>query len=401
MNQSSKKLFVKALSVLLLCVSLTGCSIAESIPPWIREWIPFYQEPKTDLIAIIQPTRYNSKVDSSNLTDQIQNIALYGGNVISIVADGSTSTQHYFEFEALSTSIPLSRREKKAEADARNVANLFTEIRATRAEVNILSALLEASYYFEESDSDSKKLVIYSNGIQTVGEFSFLDASILNGDFDYFINQLKNNHSLPNLRGVDIEWVYTRPVGDQKTSSDFEYKIKDFWTLVIKASGGRVHFKTSKSKTEYDSDYEVSLVPVTASLLDVKENESIPEAISIDEKSVAFIPDSADLKDEKKAIEALTPIAKRYVSTKEAFYIYGMTARVDDSDPQRVAELSFLRADAIRNIMVNRLYVPTEQITVYGLGESDCSLRSANEEDNRVVWIVNQSSSINDQFAWG
>lgn len=107
--------------------------------------------------------------------------------------------------------------------------------------------------------------------------------------------------------------------------------------------------------------------------------------LRVDESSVAFLPDQAELADPEAASEVLQAIAQTLRETEVPIVLAGSTASVGGDG----IALSEARAEAIKEVLVS-FGVPQEQITCVGLGRSPWSLR-ANDLDENGTLIEEQA----------
>ena len=107
---------------------------------------------------------------------------------------------------------------------------------------------------------------------------------------------------------------------------------------------------------------------------------------------MAFQPDSTTFLDEAAARAALNGLAEQLKEAASGHYIVaGSTAQVDNASREGAQALSLARARAVRDVLVVA-GVPADQITCLGLGNEPTSVRSANEAENRCVYVVSSDS---------
>lgn len=108
---------------------------------------------------------------------------------------------------------------------------------------------------------------------------------------------------------------------------------------------------------------------------------------AVTSEQVAFRPDSTAFVDESAARAALGIIAQQIKGTAVQYVIAGSTADVDGSTLESSQELSLARAQAVRQILCEQ-GVPSQQLCCIGLGNQPTSCRSAEQAQNRCVYIV-------------
>ena len=104
-----------------------------------------------------------------------------------------------------------------------------------------------------------------------------------------------------------------------------------------------------------------------------------------------FQPDSTAFLDEDAARSALNELATQLKADSTSYVVAGSTAEVDNASREGAQALSLARARAVRDVLVVA-GVPTDQITCLGLGNEPTSVRSANEAENRCVYVVSSDS---------
>ena len=117
-----------------------------------------------------------------------------------------------------------------------------------------------------------------------------------------------------------------------------------------------------------------------------------PTFVKVSAEQVAFQPDSTTFLDEAAARAALNGLAEQLKEAASGHYIVaGSTAQVDNASREGAQALSLARARAVRDVLVVA-GVPADQITCLGLGNEPTSVRSANEAENRCVYVVSSDS---------
>ena len=116
-----------------------------------------------------------------------------------------------------------------------------------------------------------------------------------------------------------------------------------------------------------------------------------PTFIKVSAEQVDFQPDSTTFLDEAAARAALNGLAEQLKGTSAHYIVAGSTAHVDNASREGAQALSLGRARAVRDVLVVA-GVPADQITCLGLGNEPTSVRSANEAENRCVYVVSSDS---------
>ena len=84
-------------------------------------------------------------------------------------------------------------------------------------------------------------------------------------------------------------------------------------------------------------------------------------------------------------------LATQLKADSTSYVVAGSTAEVDNASREGAQALSLARARAVRDVLVV-VGIPADQITCLGLGNEPTSVRSANEAENRCVYVVSSDS---------
>ena len=114
--------------------------------------------------------------------------------------------------------------------------------------------------------------------------------------------------------------------------------------------------------------------------------------LKITNEQIAFRPDSVEFADEAAASTVLNELAEQLKDTSTHYIVAGSTAHVDNASREGAQALSLARAQAVRSVLAEA-GVPADQIICLGLGNEQTSVRSANEADNRCVYVVSSDNS--------
>lgn len=257
---------------------------------------------------------------------------------------------------------------------------------ATTPETDLISAISLASRMLSAGTADSKVMVIRHSGVNTAASLPMQDLDLLNSDPAKLLDQLDAAAMLPQLNGVAVEFYGLGDVaGSQGTLSAQQVQwLKNFWQGFFDRTGANVTFHTDiVSGDALNNGHTVTpLAPAGA-----------PTFVKVSAEQVAFQPDSTTFLDEAAARAALNGLAEQLKGTSAAHYIVaGSTAQVDNASREGAQALSLARAQAVRDVLVEA-GVPADQIICLGLGNEQTSVRSANEADNRCVYVVSSDNS--------
>lgn len=211
------------------------------------------------------------------------------------------------------------------------------------------------------------------------------DLDLLNSDPAQLLDQLDAAAMVPQLNGVAVEFYGLGDVaGSQGTLSAQQVQwLKSFWQGFFDRTGANVTFHTDiVSGDALNNGHTVT--PLAAA--------GAPTFVKVSAEQVAFQPDSTTFLDEAAARAALNGLAEQLKEAASGHYIVaGSTAQVDNASREGAQALSLARARAVRDVLVVA-GVPADQITCLGLGNEPTSVRSANEAENRCVYVVSSDS---------
>lgn len=306
-----------------------------------------------------------------------------GGSVGLVVADGKPFALGPQRFDQVKNNdIQQARADKTARYQ---LVEAVQGAAATTPETDLISAISLASRMLSAGTADSKVMVIRHSGVNTGTSLPMQELNLLNTDPAQLLDQLDAAAMLPQLNGVAVEFYGLGDVaGSQGTLSAQQVQwLKSFWQGFFDRTGANVTFHTDiVSGDALNNGHTVT--PLAAA--------GAPTFVKVSAEQVAFQPDSTTFLDEAAARAALNGLAEQLKGTSAAHYIVaGSTAQVDNASREGAQALSLARAQAVRDVLVVA-GVPAAQLTCVGLGNEPTSVRSANEAENRCVYVVSSDS---------
>ena len=286
---------------------------------------------------------------------------------------------------------------------------LSDELNAVRPDdegCDLLSAIILAGNQLQSSNTEVHKLVILCNGVNTSTtlNFSTNPAFWSVEDVGQIIAQLQElAYIQPDLlKNVDVTWFYM-PATDGVHQASFEEAQKTrlyaFWNAYLQACGAtNVDFRKDQltgSAAEGVPPIEaVSVKPVTVNLPDATASPAEAPALTLDTSTLAFVPDSDAFLDEQQASQTLDNAASQLLSNGGSYIIAGSVAATENGSSESSMSLSIARAQAVREELIAR-GIPQDAVpNTVGLSTYDTPLRSVQEDDNRVVFIVDASTAL-------
>ena len=307
-----------------------------------------------------------------------------GGSAGLVVADGKPFALGPQRFDQVKNNdIQQARADKTARYQ---LVEAVQGAAATTPETDLISAISLASRMLSAGTADSKVMVIRHSGVNTGASLPMQELDLLTTDPAQLLDQLDAAAMLPQLNGVAVEFYGLGDVaGSQGTLSAQQVQwLKSFWQGFFDRTGANVTFHTDIVSGDALNNGHI-VTPLAA--------VGAPTFVKVSAEQVTFQPDSTTFLDEAAARAALNGLAEQLKGTSAAHYIVaGSTAQVDNASREGAQALSLARAQAVRDVLVEA-GVPADRFTCLGLGNEPTSVRSANEAENRCVYVVSSDNS--------
>lgn len=308
-----------------------------------------------------------------------------GGSAGLVIADGSpfvVGPQHFDQVKK--NDIQQARADKTARWQ---LVEAVQGAYAKSPETDLISAISLASRMLSAGTADTKVMVIRHSGVNTATSLPMQDLDLLNSDPAKLLDQLDAAAMLPQLNGVAVEFHGLGDVaGSQGALSPQQVQwLKSFWQAFFDRTGAAVTFHTDILSGDALTANGHTVTPLAAA--------GAPSFVKVSAEQVAFQPDSTAFLDEAASRSALNGLAEQLKGTSAQYIVAGSTAHVDTATLEGSQALSLGRARAVRSVLVEA-GVPADQIICLGLGYEQTSLRSANEADNRCVYVVSDNSAL-------
>ena len=362
---------------------LTGCSMVPSKGGTVDNAVD------TDTVLIL--TQGDGMPALTNPEDFLDCVNVtHGGSAGLVIADGAPFVVGPQRFDQVKNNdIQQARADKAARLE---LVEAVQGAAAKTPETDLISAISLASRMLSAGTADTKVMVIRHSGVNTAATtLPMEDLDLLNSDPAKLLDQLDAAAMLPQLNGVAVEFYGLGDVaGSQGTLSAQQVQwLKNFWQGFFDRTGANVTLHTDiVSGDALNNGHTVT--PLAAA--------GAPTFVKVSAEQVAFQPDSTTFLDEAAARAALNGLAEQLKGTSAAHYIVvGSTAQVDNASREGAQALSLARAQAVRDVLVEA-GVPADQITCLGLGNEPTSARSANEAENRCVYVVSYDSALATEF---
>lgn len=256
-----KKIITLVLALVLVGATFTGCSGKTS------------NEEASNTVYIVgrhanaQPPAINNSTIESSVQSAIDNNTLL--SVIELDGSPTVEKNNRFTF-TLKKNVSSTIKKKYVSKMTNKVIECFDNLAPKVAEVDILKAIELATNELNSSyaNTDAKRIVIYSTGLQTTGLIDMTKFNMLSSKetVDEVVDQLSAKQALPDLEGITIDWYNLNQVSGEQKELTAEMKANNeyLWASVIAKAGGAVDFKSDNAVSDDTPNYEVdvSVVPV-------------------------------------------------------------------------------------------------------------------------------------------
>lgn len=396
-----KKIITLVLALVLVGATFTGCSGKTS------------NEEASNTVYIVgrhanaQPPAINNSTIESSVQSAIDNNTLL--SVIELDGSPTVEKNNRFTF-TLKKNVSSTIKKKYVSKMTNKVIECFDNLAPKVAEVDILKAIELATNELNSSyaNTDAKRIVIYSTGLQTTGLIDMTKFNILSSKetVDEVVDQLSAKQALPDLEGITIDWYNLNQVSGEQKELTAEMKANNeyLWASVIAKAGGAVDFKSDNAVSDDTPNYEVevSVVPVAEDSLNIDEyNKNSSVVFTTDE--IAFKSDSVEFVDEEQASQAIAKIVDYMLYNKD--YNLLLAASTATVPPQNKCEsFSKKRAEAVKSLIISRSdnQIDSSRITTIGMGyenpyhvsdtSKNGSLIEEKAKQNRAVYAMNKDS---------
>ena len=380
-----KKLFRKMAALLagaLTAAVLTGCGM-----------FPSQTEQPTATDTVLLMTQGDG-MPALNKDEDVEEFlscvnTTLGGSASLVITDGNPQVIGPMRFdEEKANSVQQEKTDKKKSAE---VAEMLKSAAASTPETDLISALSLAARLAASGTAEDKQIVIRHSGVNTADSLPMQELDLVSSDITDLIDQLDAEALIPDLQGVKIHFFGLGDVaGSQQALSKKQVKwLQSFWQSFFERSGAEVTFHADiVSGNALTNGHSVT--PVTPA-------EGV-NFVKFSSKKVEFKPDSDDFLDEETARSAIAEVAAQMKEGSAHYIIAGSTAKVDNPTQDGPARLSLLRAQAVRQVLVDA-GVDAERLTCVGLGNEVTSVRDMQEEaNNRAVYLVAEGQAQADEF---
>ena len=357
---------------------LTSCSMVPSKGGTVDNAVD------TDTVLIL--TQGDGMPALTNAEDFLDCVNVtHGGSAGLVIADGAPFVVGPQRFDQVKNNdIQQARADKAARLE---LVEAVQGAAAKTPETDLISAVALASRMLSAGTASNKVLIIQHSGVNTGASLPMPELDLLNTDPAKLVDQLDAAAMVPQLNGVPVEFYGLSDVaGSQRTLSAQQVQwLQSFWQAFFDRTGAAVTFHADIVSGEALTENGHKITPLAPA--------GAPTFIKVSAEQVDFQPDSTAFLDEDAARSALNELATQLKADSTTSYVVaGSTAQVDNASREGAQALSLARAQAVRDVLVEA-GVPADRFTCLGLGNEPTSTRSANEAENRCVYVVSFDSS--------
>ena len=306
----------------------------------------------------------------------------HGGSAGLVIADGSPFAVGPQRFDQVKKNdIQQARADKAARLE---LVEAVQSAAAKTHETDLVSSISLAARMLSAGTADNKVMIIRHSGVNTAASLPMQDLDLLNTDITQLLDQLGTAAMIPQLGGVTVEFYgLSDTAGSQPPLSAQQVQwLQSFWQAFFDRTGATVTFHSDiVSGDALNNGHTVT--PLAAA--------GAPTFVKVSAEQVAFQPDSTAFLDGNAAHAALSALAAQLKAAPASYIVAGSTAEVDNASRDGAQALSLARAQTVRDELVAN-GVPADRLTCLGLGNEPTSVRSANEAENRCVYVVSSDS---------
>lgn len=313
----------------------------------------------------------------------------HGGSAGLVIADGSPFAVGPQRFDQVKKNdIQQARADKAARLE---LVEAVQSAAAKTHETDLVSSISLAARMLSAGTADNKVMIIRHSGVNTAASLPMQDLDLLNTDITQLLDQLDTAAMIPQLGGVTVEFYgLSDTAGSQPPLSAQQVQwLQSFWQAFFDRTGAIVTFHSDIVSGEAMTENGHKVTPLASA--------GTPTFVKVSAEQVAFQPDSTAFLDGNAAHAALSALAAQLKAAPASYIVAGSTAEVDNASRDGAQALSLARAQTVRDELVAN-GVPADRLTCVGLGNEQTSVRSANEADNRCVYVVSSDSTQASEF---
>ncbi|MDR0501226.1 MAG: hypothetical protein LBG97_08325 [Coriobacteriales bacterium] len=326
-------------------------------------------------------------------------MAWMGENVKTTIISASGTKTH----DKIAVTIPKTinksgneSRNQQAEVANINAINEAINVDPAKNHLDFFGAIKDA-VALVRGESGDKLVVVIGSGLNDCGYLNFAaNPDLVNDDAKEVAKDLVGEQTgvgvdATSLDGVDVilsgighgaapQTDKLEPSGVINSLGNLE----NLYKTILEDMGANVVVDNSTEHHKPTSvDTSNVVTPMHLVMKGPDPNGIGDDGVLISEKTLNFVPDTAEFKDYSATVQALTPIAETLKNSKQKVQILGYQALPPGGS---VTDLPENRAWAVRNLLVDALGVDPSQIVEC---RGDGAGKLANEYDENGKWDTN------------
>lgn len=348
-------------------------------------------------------------------------------DIVLIVPDGDPKAEKL----TVGDGIPLFTQAEDRTLFMSNVDSLLTaageklrsdEVRAQEQGVDLQGALNQAKKILRKSDADKKHILILDTGISTEGNLDMRALKVTEGTLEEVMGRI-DPETFPDLDGIGVTFLGLGNVAGAQPgvgeNEELEERLAAFWTTYLEDKCGAVlmneiAFEYKQGEPMFYGEDVENAYPFVPTVNFVQEpQQELGETVlpPIFSAEIGFLPDTADFRDESKALEVLEERAELLRTYFERYpdkviYVVGSIARVQKDEAVRSdSRVSQSRAQKIADMLVSRFGFDASRFVVIDAGSHPFTWRNndefaggvenpANKELNRLVALIAETDTV-------
>lgn len=340
-------------------------------------------------VAVVNASNANSVcLDMAEIQPAIADACKSNGYFSYIIADGDPFIGYHDSIFIDGKNLSSGNYNRRVNSKAVEVSEIITTWTPKTDEVDLLKALSLAAK--DMAGKDSPTIVVYTNGLSTVGDLDMTKMSSLDQlAVSATVDDLKTKYAIPNLSGCSVQFFMAKTAGKQEalTEKD-EQLLSELWQCIVEAGGGsfsmNYYLPDSISVLEAAPNVTPVAVEDTGTSVQVVTLDSIPDTlptdfeVTIGEEDIAFKAGTAELKDEAAAREKIASFADTVESNHIDLLLVASTATYGEADSS--VTLSEERGRAIERLL--REAGVTTDIRIKGFGYDPTNPYFTNDIEN-------------------
>lgn len=363
-------------------------------------------------LAVIIGAHANApRVNTSVMYDAVLEACAKSGSTISLIVNDGAPYASVVTIPETKSGLSSEKYETIARERASQILGMADQMFAKTAESDLLSAIVLAGRQLGAKEGGRKELIIIDSGLTTTPPLDFSESLLENITAEQVAGLLEEQGAFPDLREIDsVRFFNIGDVAEPQshiTEANRKTLIEVWGGILSKAGAKEIEFKTDLPLSTFYAEEEVPAVSTVAvleraSALALAEiNLAEIDAVSFDEETIAFLPDTDELVDREAAKAALEGAAA-YMDGHPEFraMLVGTTAKF--GEPESCISLSEKRAEVVKGLLEEN-GVDSARLETAGTGydnpfykndQKDGALDEAMAAQNRSVILIDASGDV-------